>query len=472
MRVLRYCTILFCSVLACAFAQCPSVVGDSNGNYLEPGVIASVEYRPGLFMDTYAPPGSLRPAALLIHGSSGNRSTHLTQLFPLLSNAGYAWFSVDYRNLADILDALQFIRCPGRYALTPSVTLIGEDTGVRLALEIAEKELVHQVIGFGSAMATASMPNPKVRMTLFHGDADDESPFAAIQKACGAWRDCRLERIPKGIHNLENWHPDQWEWREEFVTLLRDGRSGLWKDIVYSRPRGLPLLMDAYIVDSPKPSPAVIIAHGGGWEAGDKLTYISPILGPLARAGFTWFSIDYRLTPYVRNAEQLDDLRNAVRYVREHAMRYHIDPNRVAILGESASGQMVTQLASEGCQGCQPQAVVSFYGVYDFVPWAQSPEEKAMLDRIFGAWGLDTLRRYSPIDHVHSGLPPILLLQGTGDELCPGTLAYERQLTAFNVPHKMILLKGAPHGMENWQLHPEWAYYIDEVTAWLRQTLK
>ena len=48
------------------------------------------------------------------------------------------------------------------------------------------------------------------------------------------------------------------------------------------------------------PVPAVIVAHGGGWEAGDKVTYITPMLEPLARAGLAWFSIDYRLTPAVR----------------------------------------------------------------------------------------------------------------------------------------------------------------------------
>src|SRR6202035_3264281 len=98
---------------------------------------------------------------------------------------------------------------------------------------------------------------------------------------------------------------------------------GLWKDITYARLGVRDLRMDAFIPEGAGPFPAVIIAHGGGWEAGDKVTYISPVLAWLARAGFAWFSIDYRLTPYVRNPEQLEDLRTAIRYVRQHASRFH-----------------------------------------------------------------------------------------------------------------------------------------------------
>lgn len=92
--------------------------------------------------------------------------------------------------------------------------------------------------------------------------------------------------------------------------------------------------------------------------------------------------------------------------VRDHAARFHVDPKRVAILGESASGQMVAQIASETCAGCEVQAVVSFYGVYDFTAWAKAPEDRPVLDRIFGQWNEDTLKRYSPLFHVRSDLPP------------------------------------------------------------------
>jgi len=293
-----------------------------------------------------------------------------------------------------------------------------------------------------------------------------------MEALCRHWDGCRFVPVPGGIHNFENWHPDQWQWKEELIAWLRAGERGLWKEIVYSRPGGLDLRMDAFIPEGAAPFPAVVIAHGGGWEAGDKVTYISPVLGPLARAGFAWFSIEYRLTPYVRNAEQLEDLRAAIRYVRGHAARFHVDPNRIAFLGESASGQMVAQVASEPCAGCEVQAVVSFYGVYDFTEWIQDSDNRPTLDRVFGQWDMEVLRRFSPIFHVSAALPPILLIQGTKDELYPGTLAYAEQLKKAGARYELILLDGAPHGMENWAGHPTWEVYKPRLINWLRAKLQ
>jgi acetyl esterase len=453
-------------------ATCSTDDRNVTGTYFLEGVRANLEFGNGLKLDAYAPPGARRPAALLIHGSSGDKSTHLTQLFSLLTRAGYAWFSINYHRLGDIRAAVAFIESPGRFSIEPSLLVIGEDTGVSLALELVNGGGFTGVIGFGAAKNVAAMQDPHVPVTLFHGAIDVDSDPKPIESACRSWKRCRFELIPKGIHNLENWHPGEWEWKEEFTAILRNGRRGRWKDIVYARPGGLPLAMDAYLPEGPGAFPAVIVVHGGGWEAGDKVTYVSPVLALLSRTRFAWFSIDYRLTPYVHNEEQLEDLRNAIRYVRTHAARFGIEPNAIAVLGESASGQMVTEIASQPCSGCEVQAVVSFYGVYDFVPWASDPDSKPMLDRIFGSWDIGKLRRYSPISHVHRGMPPVLMMQGTADELYSGSVAYERQLKQEGVSHELILLDNAPHGMENWVGHPEWEFYQSKLVDWLNKVLR
>ena len=174
----------------------------------------------------------------------------------------------------------------------------------------------------------------------------------------------------------------------------------------------------------------------------------------------------------MRNAEQLEDLRTAIRYVRAHAERFHVDPKRIAILGESASGQMVAQVASEPCAGCEVQAVVSFYGVYDFTQWAQDADSRPTLDRVFGHRDTAVLQRFSPIFHVTAALPPILLIQGTKDELYPGTLAYADRLKKAGARSELILLDGAPHGMENWAGHPAWEVYKPRLIKWLRATFR
>ena len=465
-------TAVVCAIpLQARDSACLAATGDSTGNYLVSGTLGEVKYGETMTLDAYAPPGEPRPAALLIHGSQGDKATHLTQLFEVLERAGFAWFSINYRSLDDVRSAAKYIRCPGRFNITNRLVLIAEDTGSPFALAVAQDANASGVVLFG-ARFDHEPPALQVPALMIHGTADDESPPGPIEAYCRHSAACRFFPVPGGIHNFENWHPDQWEWKEELIAWLRAGRRGLWKDIVYSRPGGLDLRMDAFVPEGVGPFPAVVIAHGGGWEAGDKVTYISPVLGPLARAGFAWFSIDYRLTPYVRNAEQLEDLRTAIRYVRAHRERFHVDPNRMAILGESASGQMVAQIASEPCAGCEVQAVVSFYGVYDFTQWAHDAGSRQMLDRVFGKWDTAVLQRFSPIFHITAALPPILLIQGTQDELYPGTLAYSDRLKKAGARSELILLDGAPHGMENWAGHPAWEVYKPRLIKWLQESLR
>jgi acetyl esterase len=471
----------FCLTLAAFFvcsmaaeareAGCPAAAANPAGGYLVPGGMPDLKYRGDLTLDAYAPAGKPRQAAILIHGSQGDKSTHLTQVFEVLERAGFAWFSVDYRNLDDVRAAVKYVRCAGRFNIAGRPVLIAEDTGAPLAIGVAREAEASGIVLFG-ARFDRDPPAPRIPVLMIHGTADDESPPVPMEALCRSWPECRFFPIAGGIHNLENWHPDQWPWKEELAAWLRGDERGLWKDITYSRPGGSDLKMDAFVPEGAGPFPAVVIAHGGGWEAGDKVTYVSPVFGPLARAGFAWFSIDYRLTPYVHNTEQLDDLRTAIRYVRSHAARFHVDPNRIAILGESASGQMVAQVASEPCAGCEVQAVVSFYGVYDFTQWTGDADNRPMLDRIFGHWDDEILKRYSPLFHVRSDLPPLLLIQGTKDELYAGTLAYANQLKKTGARYELILVEEAPHGMENWAGHPEWEFYKQRLVDWLKATLR
>src|SRR5439155_4015164 len=103
----------------------------------------------------------------------------------------------------------------------------------------------------------------------------------------------------------------------------------------------------------------------------------------------------------------------------------------------------------ERCSRCEVHAVVSFYGIFDFTAWSQgSEQEKARLQRLFGGWIPAILKRYSPMFNARRGQPPILLIQGTRDELYRGAMEYTHKLKALGAPFQLILLENAPHGME------------------------
>ncbi|PYT41843.1 MAG: hypothetical protein DMG47_17010, partial [Acidobacteria bacterium] len=320
------------AALAASIAPCSQPLG-GRPHYFIPGALRDVTFHDQLTLDAYAPAGEPRPAAIIIHGSQGTKSTHVTQLFEVLDRAGFAWFSVEYRSSEDVAEAIRYVRCPGRFNITPETVLIGEDTGAGIALSLAAHGGFRGVVTFGAKLGDTGRSQGKenamkdgttAAVLMFHGTSDEESPSAATEAFCKQLPHCTFYPVAGAIHNFENWHPDQWDWKEDLTAWLRRDRRGLWRDIAYNRPGGRELLMDAYIPENIGPLPVVIIIHGGGWEAGNKVTYVSPLFEPLAEAGFAWFSIDYRLTPYVHIPEQLEDVRAAIRYVRAHADRFHI----------------------------------------------------------------------------------------------------------------------------------------------------
>ncbi len=511
-----------------AVAQpCPALrVRNPEGNYIVPGVKGDIPYAPGLALDAYVQPGPvLRPSVVVIHGgawSSGGRAAHVGQILETLTQAGYNWFSVDYRlggltrvddSLADLRAALAFIRCRARdFGVDGDrLVLLGEDSGAHLAALLSAERppgVIGAVVmgGFYDLAATPGLmkshdaallarASPLAHITagippllVVHGSADTEVPVEQAQRYCAAILRargrCQVVEVEGASHRSENWWPAQWGYKREMVAWLSEVtsmpaeayrptvRAALMKNLVYSEsPR---LTLDAFVPRTGKPAPAVILVHGGGWEAGDKVTYVTPLFEPLARGGLAWFSIDYRLTPGSTHQDQLADVRQAMRFVRAAHARFNIDPSRIVLVGESASGQMVTQIATEDSSLA---GVVSFYGVYDLPAMVTDASPRSLLVRLFRRAVLDEdsrklLRQYSPLYQAHKNMPPLLLINGTGERLWAQAQAFSQRLTAVGARHDVISLEGAPHGLENWEGHAAWTTYKRRMVAWIRSVVR
>ncbi|MCI0337228.1 MAG: alpha/beta hydrolase, partial [Acidobacteria bacterium] len=500
----------------------PLKVRNPEGNYIVPGVMGDIIYRringTEIALDAYVQKrGDRRPSVVVIHGGgwdSGSRIAFVGQFLEILTHAGYNWFSIDYRlnrdkkyndALDDLRSALAFIRCHAKeFRIDPDrIALFGEDTGAHLASMVAAERPagVKAAVLIGGLYDLRDTSSPESNISkltsqnqkglppalIVHGTADREMPPAQARQVCEAIREagrrCDYFPVDGAIHRAENWLPTQWRYKEAVITWLARELdhikpdhdpyvTNLRKDIVYSPQHKLKF--DAYIPKGRGPFPAVIIAHGGGWEAGDKVTYVTPLFEPLARAGFAWFSIDYRLTPQFRHQDQLVDLREAIRFVGDNAKKFRVDPGRIAIVGESASGQMVAQIAPEKPSAIT--AVVSFYGVYNFQDLTNDTSPRSIPARLFGITTLDddaraVLRRYSPIYNVRAEMPPILLIHGTNERLWAQGVAMAKKLTESHAAYDFFEIKNAPHGMENWEGHPEWLSYKVKLVEWLKKYL-
>ena len=197
------------------------------------------------------------------------------------------------------------------------------------------------------------------------------------------------------------------------------------RTVVFATAGGEELRADAYTPDSAAPAPVVIAIHGGGWKVGSRDSY-QHLGGLLAGRGYAVFSIDYRLVRKDQNRypAAADDVRAALKYVREHAAELNVDPQRVALMGDSAGGHLAALVGLT--ERPAPKAVVGIFGVYDMAAQWQhdlAPRPYDNIAEIFlGASLVDDRKLYfdaSPISYVvrSNAGPAFLLTWGVHDDI-------------------------------------------------------
>jgi acetyl esterase len=207
--------------------------------------------------------------------------------------------------------------------------------------------------------------------------------------------------------------------------------------------------------------PAVIVVHGGGWRSGERSDFPSWDAW-LADEGYVVFDIDYRLSPPPSWHDAPSDVACAVRWVKENATRYGVDPERVVLMGRSAGGHLALLTAYEEgravtAPGCVARdvrdtgvaAVVAFYPPTDLVRLSSMGYLGGM-DRFLGGSPGTVPGRYrhlSPVSHVDPGDPPTFLAHGRADRIVPPGQSelFAERLREAGVPHRLVELPWANH---------------------------
>jgi acetyl esterase/lipase len=182
--------------------------------------------------------------------------------------------------------------------------------------------------------------------------------------------------------------------------------------------------LDLYLPDDDATArPAVMLIHGGAWVAGSK-SNMRGMAERLARSGYAAASIDYRLLPEGRFPRMFQDVGCALAFLQQESSRYHIDPDRIALLGYSAGGHLAALLGVAWDEPAlrpdcaagsprRPRASIPGAGVYDL-----RDNDSQLMNDLLGGSPSEVPERYvlaSPVAMVDSGEPPFLLIGGGAD---------------------------------------------------------
>ena len=117
------------------------------------------------------------------------------------------------------------------------------------------------------------------------------------------------------------------------------------RDISYG-PHGQENLLDVYYPEgTTAPLPTIVSIHGGGYVYGSKEIYRRYGMD-MARRGFAFINFNYRLSPRWKFPTPLADTGAVLQWVVKNHHRYHLDPDRIILLGDSAGAQLTSHYAA------------------------------------------------------------------------------------------------------------------------------
>jgi acetyl esterase/lipase len=221
----------------------------------------------------------------------------------------------------------------------------------------------------------------------------------------------------------------------------------------------------------------VLLLVSGGWKSGPPGSFREWIAAPLLRRGYTVIPVYHVSQPKATIMEIVEDMHRAVRFVRHHAKEYGIDPLRIGVTGGSAGGHLGLMLATRGGPGrpkavdpvdresSAVQAAAIFYPVTDLLNLGKSTENPGdggpplSYVKGFGPQATNLAvwkvigREISPVYHVTSNLPPVLIYHGDADTLTPLEQTEWFQAAAQKVG-RVVEVKVHPGGSHGWLTMP------------------
>lgn len=224
------------------------------------------------------------------------------------------------------------------------------------------------------------------------------------------------------------------------------------KKIPFKTVNGETLSLHLYQPDGWSPEDtraAIIFFFGGGWVGGTPQQF-APQCEYLARRGMVAITAEYRVRSRhdVHPAECVADAKDAVRWVRQNAIRIGIDNARIAVAGGSAGGHVAASTATVGQQpeetdsnvSCIPNALILYNPVCD----------TSMIGYGGKRLGL-RMRELSPVHNIRPSMPPTLVFHGTADTTVPleNAIRFKRLMDDAGNACELVTYDGAVHGFFN-----------------------
>ena len=242
-------------------------------------------------------------------------------------------------------------------------------------------------------------------------------------------------------------------------------------------------------VENDRLRPAIIIFPGGGYEYCSYREEERIALG-YNSAGFHSFVVNYRCAPH-RHPAPLYDAAAAIKYVREHAKEWKIDPDMIVVIGFSAGGHLAASISNlwnnesffskeEIDSGIyKPNACILSYPVIT----SGEKAHRGSFDALLGEDAPRELVEFMSLENkVSDATPPTFLWHTFDDDVvpCENSLYYAEALSEFHIPCEMHIYPTGLHGQSRASNDTIWSVsgfrrkydWLEQSCEWLIDLFK
>lgn len=253
-------------------------------------------------------------------------------------------------------------------------------------------------------------------------------------------------------------------------------------DVVYDSNKNRPLHLDAFINNKTKKNPAVVMIHGGGWRSGNK-NQMQALANEIASKGYSCFSIEYRLSLEAKYPEGIYDVKNAIKFIKDNASKFNVDPDKIAILGCSSGGQMAALIGTtnedssfedsknKSKSSSKVNAIINIDGVLAFKHPESSEGEMASF-WLGGTYEKkpENWKNASALNHTNKNTPPILFINSSIDRFHAGRDDMIAILKQNKIYSEVKTIQNSPHSF--WFFQPWFDETVNYTTSFLDKIIK
>lgn len=235
------------------------------------------------------------------------------------------------------------------------------------------------------------------------------------------------------------------------------------------------LQADLFSIFNQKQVPAIILIHGGSWSAGNRKE-LSDFAIKLVDNGYLAMTIDYHLLPKYKQMSQVEDVTEAIWWLRENSEKLGVNSSKIGVVGISAGGYLVAWVATHDKINAKethslPNAAVSLCGPWDLSPEAEkeiSPNSVKLIESFCAG---EDRKQASPQYAISSSVPPILLIHGDDDKIVPVSQSVNayKQLKTERCNCKLVVVHKGGHIFPN---TPSYFNAMDKSIKFLNKVLK